>query len=460
MIRLLFLSILSLFFTDNPGDKDRFEPIEKTFSINWKAKIGNASFRSNVVFTETDLMIGSNGKYFRDYYLGDETSGIYKLNRQSGKINALYGNDQVIGDMDVNGILLYKNNLYFGNDNDEFMCLNASGKTIWSVLTSGDIEHEAVMININGKPAIVYASETGEVRALNPDNGQTFWSFYIPDFKGWKPDNNRATFKIQSFFYNTTSFLTKPLIADLNKDGNNDLIYKELYGSVYAIDGKSGKMIWNIKIDEGGEVYDLLELLPKPEGEWIMVGCKTEYIDEENQLLKISLISNNGKVKEIHRLKEKTNDCGLNMAITKDNEILFTNKNSLFRIKNSKEIETIDIGIKYESDATWYINKNRTRNSYESLVCKTTFPYKNYKNCIIVLNQNDEAHYQNGFIEIISLDENKVVDVFELPGQSEMEPVIKDINKDGMLDLLISCKYDGYLYCYDLKIPVSSISSN
>jgi hypothetical protein len=459
MIRLLFLSILSLFLTDNPGDKDRFEPIEKTFSINWKAKIGNVSFRSNVLFSGDELIIGSNGKNFRDYYLGDETSGVYKLNRQTGKINALYGNDRVIGDLDVNGILMYNNKYYFGNDNDEFMCLNASGKNVWTIMTSGDIEHEPVLIHINGKPAVVYASEIGEVRAVNPDNGNTYWSYYIPDFKGWKPGDNRAVFKVRSFVRNTMSFYTKPVIADLNKDGIKDLVYKEIYGSTFAIDGRNGKLLWSISTEQNRTSFDVMELLPKPDGEWMMIGCRGEYLFEsEDYRLHVFLISRTGELKEIFTFDNKIGACGLNMTTNGDNEILFTTTNKLYRLKNLKDIEVIDRSIQYVSEESWNKGQITNRNSYDPLMSTNTFPYKNHNNCIFVLNQYDDANDLYGFIEIISLDENKVIERLELPGNSEMVPLVYDVNKDGMLDLLINSKVNGYLYCYNLNIPASSIS--
>lgn len=445
--------------TGKQGNKERFKPIEETFPVNWKIKIGNASFRSNVIFKENELIIGSNGKDFRDYYLGDPTSGIYKLNRQSGKINGLYGNDQVIGDMDVNGVLEYKNNYYFGNDNDEFICMDASGKYKWNNMTSGDIEHEPVLIDINGVPAIVYASETGEVRAVNPDNGETYWSYYIPDFKGWKPGDNRAVFKIRSFVRNTTSFYTKPIVIDLNSDGIKDLVYNEYFGSTYAINGKNGNLLWLMNGNENNLNFDVIESLIKPDGEWVMIGLSSKYYGEgDSYQLKIHLINHSGKIKEIDSILTDYGSSGLNLMQLNENEILFTSTKNLYRLKNLKEIESYERGIQYVTDEEWYTNKNRYRNTFHCLMSNRTFNYKNHGKCLIILNQFDEANYHHGFIEIFSLDEMKIIETFELPGQSELAPIIYDVNKDGKLDLLINDRSNGYLYCYDLNIPLSSKS--
>ena len=92
-----------------------------------------------------------------------------------------------------------------------------------------------------------------------------------------------------------------------------------------------------------------------------------------------------------------------------------------------------------------------SRNFGDALLSNTTFPYKGSKNCIIVLNQHDYANFDYGFIEIISLDTKQVIERFELPASSEMTPIVKDVNQDGYLDLLVNCT-DGFLYCYNLKI--------
>ena len=194
--------------------------------------------------------------------------------------------------MDVNGLLAYNNKYYFGNDNDEFICMDISGKTHWTNFTSGDIEHEPVLIKINQQHVIVYASETGEVRAVNPDNGKTIWEYYSPNFKGWKPGDNRAVFKVKSFFKNSTDFFTKPLITDLNKDGVNDLLYMTYPKEIFAINGKTGQLLW--KKDNREEKIEIIELLPKPDGEWILIAAANTYDENYNYRGHIYLMNKNG----------------------------------------------------------------------------------------------------------------------------------------------------------------------
>ncbi|MEN9883923.1 MAG: hypothetical protein RLZZ420_1140, partial [Bacteroidota bacterium] len=42
---------------------------------------------------------------------------------------------------------------------------------------------------------------------------------------------------------------------------------------------------------------------------------------------------------------------------------------------------------------------------------------------------------------------------YALPDIGEMPPVIRDVDVDGKLDLLINC-FDGQLYCYSLETTI------
>ena len=201
-----FTSLLFLFFfAASPKEikpTESFPAIETEFPLLWKTKMGCASFRTNIIVNKDELIIGSNGSGFMDYNIFDKQSGVYRINRVSGRVNKLIAN-QSFGDMDVNGVLQLDNKLYFGNDNEEFLCTSIDGDIIFRNATSGDIEHEPVLINNKGINSIVYASERGEIRAISPLTGNTIWSYYTPDFTGWKPGDNRIVFKIGSYFSNT-----------------------------------------------------------------------------------------------------------------------------------------------------------------------------------------------------------------------------------------------------------------
>jgi len=252
-LTLLVFSFLPISFFDS--DKpDRYPPIDKQFDLLWSTQMGSASFKSNLIITNNNLIIGSNGSDFMDYYISDKASGVYTIDRKDGSIINHFANES-IGDMDVNGLLLHNNRLYFGNDNEEFLCTSLDGKIIFRNPTSGDIEHEPVLINNKATQQIIYATEMGEVKAINPITGKAIWSYYTPDFEGWKPGDNRGIFKVKSFFTNSSSFYTKPIVADLTNDGVSDLVYLTYNSKIYAINGASGKLLWL------NEQYDRSEIV-------------------------------------------------------------------------------------------------------------------------------------------------------------------------------------------------------
>ena len=449
MIRLsAMLFFVCTLNASNPKENERLPEIGKTFPLLWKADIGRVSFRSNVIFNGNDVIIGSNGSYYMDYNLYDKKSGVYILNGQNGKIKKSFSGD-CLGDMDVNGLLLYNQKLYFGNDNEEFFCTTPEGKTIWKKPTSGDIEHEPVLIEGKNKKYIVYASESGEVRAVEPETGKTVWVYYTPDFNGWKPEDNRTIFKVKSFFSNTASFFTKPELRDLNNDGVLDLLYLTYDNKLYAINGNNGQLFWCFSNNE----YLGFQNLVTGNGEASTpILFYSTYKGPNNYCSYQITLNAKGKCIKKDSTFQTDRGLSLNNFCTKNNKLILASNESLLIYE--KNILTDSISRNFEGVNKYAFsrtNNTMSRNYGDALLSNTTFPYKGSKNCILVLNQHDYANFDYGFIEIISLDTKQVIDRFELPASSEMAPILKDVNQDGYLDLLVNCT-DGFLYCYNLKI--------
>lgn len=442
-LALVALSFLPLFF--GLGKPDKYPPIEDHFDLHWSTQMGLASFRSNVIVTNNSLIIGSNGTDFMDYYISDKKSGVYTINRKSGAIMNHFANEP-LGDMDVTGLLLYNNRLYFGNDNEEFLCTSLDGKIIWRNPASGDIEHEPVLINNAGVPQIVYATETGEVKAVEPITGKAFWSYYIPEFDGWKQGDNRALFKLKSYFSNTYAFFTKPIVIDLSKDGVLDLVYHTYDGRLFAINGASGKKLW---IHDGGSGTELALLQTGTKASPTISFFAKTFDEKYNSTSHLVTINSEGKQIVKIDLPASTFGMGVN-SLSLDN-LLIVARDSLLEIDSKGSYKAYSRSNLYEDVDYFGKNVIEDRNGYESLISNRGFSYKGDNNCVVILNQHDYANYENGFVEIYSLTNHKVMGRFGLPKPSEFPPMIADINKDGYLDLLINC-YDGYLYCYDLKV--------
>lgn len=422
-----------------------FPTLDSAYPLQWKTKTGVASFRTNVVFIGDRILMGSNGMRFRDYWFTDEGSGVNLLSRKDGKRLKQFAHDP-FGDMDVNGILVKGNRMYFGNDNEEFQCMSLDGKLIWRLPVSGDVEHEPLELNINGKPCIVFATESGEVRAIDSENGKTVWAYYIPEFRGWKAGDNRTVFKVGAFFTNTFSFYSKPAVVDLNNDHVPDLVYPSYSSDIYAINGKTGKLLW--KVEEGKRHSQPMIAVQYINGNPQLKYFEYEWIESEMHSY-LTTLDRFGKRLRSERFFSTQYSEGLN-SLTIDHKLIITTSDTMMIFQDGKPTVKIDRQIPYK-----YINyKNDTvtsiRNSYDPLIGTKAFNLEGFGKCIVVLNQRD-ASSEKGFIEFISLDQQKVVQRFALPCLSEMPPIIEDINQDGYIDMLLN-GYDGYTYCYRLQL--------
>lgn len=455
MLRLLLVGMIPFFMpVSGHRTESSFKPVEKVFPMHWKANMGNVCFRSNFLLHPNELIIGSNGKNFMDYQLIDKKSGVYRIDRRTGKINKHFG-DEVIGDMDVNGILELNDRLFITNDNEEIMCTTIDGNLIWTKPTSGDIEHEPVLIKGKNETYIVYATETGEVKAIRPSDGSTLWSYYTPDFKGWKPEDNRMIFKIKSYFSNTYAFYTKPVLSDLNKDGVEDLVYVTYGGDVYAINGHNGKLLWD------NHTFRMINLVKSPfakdrnslVGIGFPVGENT-FTDMGTFFIRIN---NRGEISMEHKISHEYST-PLNLFFY-NNETLINTTHHVVTIKKDNTLDSanrelmVNKMINFNNDGGAFLENTYTenRNHDDMLFANRPFIYKHHGVCIINLVQIDRLNYDSGFIEIISLDSKKIIERLQLPNTSEMQPFVGDVDKDGKLDLLINCK-DGNLYCYNLGV--------
>lgn len=422
-----------------------FASLETNTKLIWKTEIGVTSFRNNVIFQGDRLWIGSNGSGFMDYSGVDPSSGVYTLDRKTGKKIIHYANE-LFGDMDVTGLLMFKDRIYFGNDNEEFLCTETSGKMVWRIPASGDIEHEPVLIQSKAGPSIVYATESGEVRAVDPETGKTRWDFFVEGFEGWRPGQNRTQFKVKAWFNNTWAFYTKPLITDLNLDGVNDLLYRLYSGKVIALDGNSGRSLWSaateIKMNMG------MGVLGKGKDKRI-VALSTNWDENDNIQTTCVLYNIRGQKIKSLSIPEKCYGGGLNALMIDPEQILLTGENKSFLVNRQGEINEIDRRVFYTGKDWDGQIKEIERNWGDALLGDQLIPLANGKKGVVVMNQHDRANFDVGFIEILSLDDRSVLTRFSLPCGSELPPVIRDVNLDGKLDILIG-GYDGFLYCFEL----------
>jgi outer membrane protein assembly factor BamB len=423
-----------------------YPDISKELPLKWKVHTGQTTFKSNVVLTPDRIYIGSNGKYLMDMNVYDPKAGVHVLNRRTGRHLAHFGG-QVLGDMDVNGLLIHNGRVYFGNDNEEFICTDMNGSMIWRRPISGDVEHQPTLLNIDGRAAVAYATETGEARALDAQTGKTIWTYYLPGFEGWKPTENRGVFKVRAFFRNTTSFYTKPWLHDIDKDGVTDMMYITYDRAVMALSGRTGKVLWSLDVQTGHHYGGLRKVNDRT----VLMLSRYRRSEEFPSLFMEELtIGMNGKIIRADRLDSMYHGGSLNTLETEQGEHILASRQTLVVMDRSGKMRHIDRaqGSELFKEGTTYVPP--TRNDYKPLIGSRVFRYGKHPRCVAVLNQADHGNWDHAFIEIISLTQDSVVKRLTLPSNSEFPPLIEDVDGDGQLEMLVSCD-DGWLYCHRLK---------
>ena len=446
----LFPLAIGLFFIGDPKEHEINEP-----QSQWKIDIGKTSYRTNVSFTNDFLIIGSNGDNYRDYNVTDRRNGVHVINRKTGKPISNFCHES-FGDLDVNGTLIYNNQLFFGNDNDEFICSDFRGNIKYSLPVSGDIESQAVLHDINGKKAIVFGTEAGELRAIDPKDGTTLWQHFHEDFNGWKMGDNRLVFKIKTHFSSDYLFNEKPELADLNNDGIKDIIFI-IYREFYAVDGKTGQLLNRFKIGEQKENTDWSDpsnlhttadsksvmYLKNKNGDIQIVIPTYSYkpIPNSNRTdyaLYLTYFNTKGTKLKTQVLSEKTMDYDL---VRLPNTNIYASGSAIFQLDNNQQIiskQTIE-NISDDFDYQYY-----------HFVSDQLVQYDN-KTCVVVLYE-----YEN-IIGLFDINSGKAIKTFPLEKRSEFIPVFVDVNKDGKIDLLTADDSNN-LTCIELDTHVKILN--
>lgn len=213
--------------------------VASQFPLQWKTKIGVTTYRTNMLFHNGLIYIGSNGES-RDKLL-DNLDGVYAIDPKTGAVKATY-KVPFAGDNDVTGIAIADNKLFFGTDNYYFFCFDLkTGQELWKVPQKYDVESTPVCedFNTDGKKDVAFSVEGYGFYALNGEDGSLIW----------------AQDSISSHNGNVPS-----LVIDINGDGVKDLVnagrgaansdeidgFKMAhYGDYHiALNGKNGRVLW------------------------------------------------------------------------------------------------------------------------------------------------------------------------------------------------------------------------
>lgn len=433
MFRLLFFTVAVLIGIA-AALPVKVKPVTQGLKLKWKQEIGNLTDRSRPVISNGFIYIGSNGSHYNDYAL-DYGNGVYKIAASNGKIAAHFLDDQV-GDMDVNGILKINDLFYAGSDNEELTCFDASGKVKWRIPSGGDIEHRPTHVKLDGKDALIYATENGEISAIDAQTGNRLWSYFHSNYKGWKPGENRYIFKVKNHFLADNGFFSEPAIADLNKDGVEDIIYSSYYTELTAVDGRTGKRIffYQVNNDETWSLLGRIKPLISTGNKGVICWIPVKRLKKGN----FELLGLNAKG-ELKFRKSLGKQEDLNLAQnSRNNEAGFEHG----FVDLSKDFQYLNFtldGTKEKSSEIAYSAYNIGRYADNKI-------HMNGETCNVILY---EYAPEGSTINIVGQKTGVTYLQQVLPESSECMPVVEDIDSDGKLEMLVGCR-DGKLYCYSL----------
>jgi hypothetical protein len=350
------------------------------------------------------------------------------LDAATGKQKGSLGLD-TWGDLDVNGVVAHAGKVYFGNDNDEFLCYEAaSQQLLWRLPVSADIEHAPTLVKRKGGDvAVVLATEIGEVRAVHPQTGETLWVYYAPGFDGWKPGKERWIFRVAAAASAGHRCFDPPVLRDINRDGVTDLVYK-LDNDVVCISGQTGKPITHISLPDGYFGYGQ-PLILEHEGGWMLVVNEFH----PSRLRRYLLPSG-------RQLPEVPLDFSFHLPKfdppTTGEELIFPGEKYYFKVRNGEPALVVD--------RVGGGNNGLMEFSYGA---KRLARWRG-KEVLFSIKERANAT-RTGLLMISDPVTAEVLQVYQLPTFSESRPHLLDVDGDGRLELLFGCE-DGKTYCHSI----------
>lgn len=392
-------------------------PISKLFKLQWKVPIGVTTYRTNMIYHEGLMYIGSNG-ISRDSR-NDAKDGVYCIDPKSGKIVHQFKTEYT-GDNDVTGISIADNKLFFGTDNYTFFCYDLkSKKEIWKKALPYDVESApaAEDFNRDGTKDIFFTVEANGFYALNGKDGSIIWH------------------KDSVSSHNGNA---KALLVDINNDGVKDIV-SSMRGGInsdeidgfkmahygdyhWALDGTNGKILW--ALESGAGIHNSPFLFEeKGQKRIALLDCYGEFqvVDLKGNLLNSSQFGYGFFTSPV---------------VSNDHHVLI----------GGYSVEYRDDLMDYDSTSNrWYLS-SRSNSNYvevEGAVSATTMIAdvlgKGYMQAIGVTEE--------GYL-YISKTNGTLIHNLKIGKGAETSVFIRDIDGDGKLELLIA-DLDGNLYCYD-----------
>lgn len=442
----LFLLIIPVFSIDqntkgnNPpiagkGNSvtSKYTLFAKPIDLKWSVTIGKTHYRSTIQVVDSKVVVNSNGLSYGPG--GDKGDGLYVIDGKSGKVLR-----QIVppepGENDVNGLAVdNEKNVYFGTDNKRFYKTNLDGEIIWTFKAKGHVEGAPALGDLNGDGAleVVFGDERGFVYSLSTKNGALLWQV----------DSHEYTHEYRT---SSKAFNSSPALVDLNKDKFLDILIGNRDWLLYAINGKTGEVLWNIETESGingsplvyGNEFCFAETcwtfykfsIDQKKGDYWLFDS---YIEDYKSFFASPVF--------LPYIKKFA--IGSSWLNKPEAEYVF-DADKVLRLKTDEKISATNLVTDLNGDkypelwiATEGIGKAREQGKLNGKVH-------------IVDTKKLEGKYgkMNSIprIELATISDLTM----QFPGAIEATPTIADVDGDGALELLVA-SLDGNLYCYSLN---------
>jgi len=407
------------------------QPIAETFPLKWNAQIGCTSYRTEPALVGTKVFVGSNGSHFNDFLM-DSGNGVHVVSGMTGKVERTIAAD-AWGDVDVNGVLAVGDRVFFGNDNNEFLCYSAKDyRLIWRIPTSGDCEHVPTLVRRKGGDQIVvFATEAGEVRAVRPSDGSTVWVHYSEEFDGWKPGSTHFVYKVASAMTSGTTYFDPPHVQDLTGDGVVDLVYYG-EGAAVCLSGATGEVLLRHPVGSYFH-YQRPTVVNLPQGPVLLTRKHHQSLDKTT--LHRTLLPS-GKALAATLVEGY---CALETYSAPRPD------QSGVLVRTNKGPHRFDVA----AGTTVPLPVAGSNKNYYSK-CFMGARTATYRGREVLLQIVETAHgAEHGLLELLDAATLHHVASFDLPTRCESRPHLLDVDGDGALELLYGCA-NGVFYCHEI----------
>lgn len=413
--------------TANHATNATAQDIHDHLPLKWTADIGQISYRTLPALTNGRLFVGSNGNYFRDFRIED-AGGVYILEPATGEVVGKIGAESW-GDLDVNGVVAHGGRVFFGNDNDEFMCYDGGTlEPVWRLPVSCDVEHAPSLVRFpGGRMVVVFATECGEVRAVNPADGETVWVHYADDFAGWRPGKTRFVYRVAAATLESPwIYFAPPAEVEVDGDGVVDLVYSRTGGQTVALSGLTGATLFALDSDANALSTPLI--LSSPQGPVLLTTSAGRRVRR--------FLLPSGRELPSTPLPLDYLTLPRSSVPGNDRFLVLDHDEKLLRLQAVEPV------------VTELAFRNRPRfEAWTTFVGHETINWRG-EAAFMRIVEYDRVR-ESAVLAVNSVATQQPLATFTLPHTTESMPHLLDVDGDGRLELLYGSA-DGVLYCHEI----------